>query len=320
MKNFKKAFTLIEVIIVIVIMGIVGKYGLELLMNAYEDYMYGVTNNRMMGESESAVIQIANRLQYRIKESVVFRQGVDVNGTFINGFTALSSAVSNNANNTYVYEWVGYDNDGWRGDWRSTKPTWSGIVDVNGIGHGISLLKSPELNNTRYSDAVSALSGGSFDGNGSALFFIGDESINVNDGFGWNGVALTNQAANLHPITVELGQFTPYIGNFSGVDVYEYYRLAWTAYALELRQWIENPAEPDPNKQIQRGTLWLYYDYRPWLGENYAQDGKKVILMENVQTLRLTSVGDVLKVQVCIGDGNVFKRGAFSVCKEKTIF
>jgi prepilin-type N-terminal cleavage/methylation domain-containing protein len=328
MKNtFTKAFTLIELILVIVILGIAAKFGMELLMRAYEDYIYGVSNNRLLGQSEAAVTQIANRLQYRIKESIVFRQGGDVNGTFINTYTALASANNAADNNTTVVEWVGYDIDGWHGDGSSTAPTWSGIVDLKHAGANAITVISPESNGTRISGVIDALSP-RFLATGTqpipALFFIGDESVNVNEGFAWDGNSLINQTKNLHPVTLGDGLFSPrYTAsgqNFGGVDVYEYYRLAWTAYALELRTWIENPTEPDPEKQIQRGTLWLYYDYRPWLGENYAQDGKKVVLMENVQTLRFTSVGDVLKVQVCVGDGNIFKKGAYSVCKEKTIF
>lgn len=315
MKKFKKAFTLIEMIIVIVIMGIASKFGAELLMRAYEDYVYGTANNRLMAESEAAVTQIANRLQYRIKESIIFREGGDVNGTFINSFTSLASANYNSIDsNTTVVEWVGYDNDGWRGDGSSTKPTWSGIIDLEHASASNTILISPESNATRISSVISALSYGSFNGAGSALFFIGDESVNVNDGFGWNGNAIVDQNdTNLHRVNFGTGQFTSNnADNFSGVDIYEYYRLAWTAYALEFHRWTDGQG-------VERGTVWLYYNYRPWLGENYT-NGEKVVLMENVQTLRFSSIGDVLKVQVCVGDGNIFKKGAYSVCKEKTVF
>lgn len=307
---FKKAFTLIELIIVIVIMGIAAKFGMELFIKSYENYIYTVSNNRLMGASEVTVAQIANRLQYRIKESFIFREGDDSNGTFINTFSSLGTAVDSNRS-TRVYEWVGYDIDGWRGDGTSTTPTWSGIIDLD--NGSASQLNSPNSNGVRITNTIYSLSGGDFDGNGSALFFIGDESINVNDGFAWNGTALSNQSANLHPAIINGSEFFPYVGTgtYAGIDIYEYYRLSWTAYALEFQRWT------DPSG-IVRGTLWLYYDYRPWLGENYAQNGKKVILMENVQTLRFSSIGDILKVQVCIGD-DLFKQGVNSICKEKTI-
>jgi len=321
MKNtFKKAFTLLELVIVIVILGIAAKFGSELLMKAYQDYIYGVSNNRLLGQSEAAVTQIANRLQYRIKESVIYREGDHTAiGTFIPTFKSLASASSTIVDadgNVTVVEWVGYDIDGWHGNGTSTNPTWSGIIDLD-APHTTTVLNSPATDNGRISSVISALSPSNFDGNGSALFFIGDESVNVNDGFAWNATALTNQSANLHPVTLSgANQFTSLLASpndFINQDVYEYYRLAWTAYALELEK------VKDANG-IERGTLWLHYDYRPWLGENYHTNGSRVILMENVQTLRFSSIGDVMKIQVCVGDGDIFKQGAYSVCKEKTIF
>lgn len=309
----KRAFTLIELIIVIVIVGIASKFGIELMMRAYEDYVYGSANNRLSAQSEAAVTQIANRLQYRIKESVIFREGSDTNGTFITTFSSLGTATSTNTNTTYVYEWIGYDNDGWRGDGNSTLPTWSGILDLDAAGANNANLISPESNSTRIGNVINALSPRGFTGAGSALFFIGDESVNVNNGFAWNGTALSDQSANLHPVNLGSGNFVPSVGNFTNINVYEYYRLAWTAYALEFQRWTDGAG-------VERGTLWLYYDYRPWLGENYAQHGRKAVLMENVQTIVFKSLGDVLKIQVCVGDGDIFKKGAYSVCKEKTIF
>lgn len=319
-RTFKKAFTLLELILVIVIMGIAAKFGMELLMRAYEDYIYGVSNNRLLAQSEAAVNQIANRLQYRIKESVIYREGDHTAiGTFIPTFKSLATASSNFVDtdgNVTVVEWVGYDIDGWHGNGTSTNPTWSGIIDLD-APHTTTVLNSPATDNGRISSVISALSPSNFDGNGSALFFIGDESVNVNDGFAWNATALTNQSANLHPVTLSgANQFTSLLASpndFINQDVYEYYRLAWTAYALELEK------VKDANG-IERGTLWLHYDYRPWLGENYHTNGSRVILMENVQTLRFSSIGDVMKIQVCVGDGDIFKQGAYSVCKEKTIF
>jgi hypothetical protein len=305
-------------------MGIAAKFGSELLMRAYQDYIYGVSNNRLLGQSEAAVTQIANRLQYRVKESIIFREGDHTGiGAFISSFAALASASNNivdSDGNTTVVEWVGYDIDGWHGDGSSTTPTWSGIIDLDGV-HSTSILNAPATDNIRISNVISALSPSHFNGDGSALFFIGDESVNVRDGFAWNGSAIMGQnGTNLHPVNLGANQFSSAAAthDFAGVDVYEYYRLSWTAYALELQK-VKDA------KGIERGTLLLHYDYRPWLGDTYMQrnDGTtppSVILMENVQTLRFSSIGDVLKVQVCVGDGDIFKQGAYSVCKEKTIF
>ncbi|WP_345981080.1 type II secretion system protein [Sulfurimonas sp. HSL3-2] len=69
----------------------------------------------------------------------------------------------------------------------------------------------------------------------------------------------------------------------------------------------------------RQGTLTLYYDYQPWKGETY-QNGKSQIIMEDVDTFRFRSVGDLIKVQLCVTDSNISTSGGYSICKEKTVF
>lgn len=69
----------------------------------------------------------------------------------------------------------------------------------------------------------------------------------------------------------------------------------------------------------RQGTLTLYYDYQPWKGETY-QNGKSQIIMEDVDTFRFRSVGDLIKVQLCVTNSNISSEGGYSICKEKTVF
>lgn len=294
MRRVHKGFTFIELIIVIVILGIIGKFGVEILMQAYENYIYSVSNNRLLAQSEAGVQQIANRLQYRIKESVIVRAG--------QGGAPNSLATSTMAGDNVVLEWIGYDIDGWQGD-AATTPTWSGVIDVDNPLATNILLISPGTDTGRANSVINALSPSGLGLNGSAIFFVGDEGVSVNNGFGWNG-AVAGQTGNMHSVNAggNINEFVPAAGNFSNVDVYEFYRLAWTAYALVLNN----------------GTLSLVYDYRPWLGDTIA-NGTTVILTDNVASFRVRAVGDVIKIQLCITDGNIFQRGAYSVCKEKSI-
>lgn len=299
MKRVKHAFTMIELLIVIVIMGILAKFGTELLLRTYEDFVVGTMNNRLLSQSETAVTQIANRLQYRIRESMVVRQ---------NGGAPTALSTTNDAVGDAVFEWIGYDVDGMRGDSAGTASTWSGFIDVDdGLGTTNNIV-SPGSDWNRITGVISSLSP-----NAKvvpALFFIGDETINVLSGFGWLG-ALGDQNANMHRIMLGGGndQFAPNVGNFGGVNIYEYYRLAWTAYALELFTDVDG-----------RQKLQLWYDYQPWAGETYKQ-GTSQLLMEDVSSIAFASIGDTLKVQVCVSDNNLSGgTGAFSVCKEKTIY
>lgn len=309
MRYGRPAFTMIELIFVIVIMGIVGKFGMELLFQAYNHYLINSADNRFQIQSEAAVEQIANRLSYRILGSEIVRQ----QSTGLGTYGSIATVADDGIANITVLEWVGYDIDGWRGDANNHLPTWSGFIDLSStVASATTTIVSPETNNTRIDAVLAALSprraAGTWNGTGLGLFFIQDSNFNVIDGFGWNGIALTNQSTTTHPVSAGLGQFTTSVaGNFSGQNVYEFYKLSWTAYAL-----IHDAVS---------GRLSLVYDYRPWNGEGYA-NGTEITLMENVDTFRFVSAGDAIKIQVCIKDRNLFKNTSeeFSVCKEKTVF
>ena len=71
------------------------------------------------------------------------------------------------------------------------------------------------------------------------------------------------------------------------------------------------------------GNLTLCYNYRPWLGETYqtAQaNGTCSLIMQDVDTFQFKAVGDLIKVQLCVKDGNISSDGGYSICKEKTVF
>jgi len=288
-------------IFVIVIMGILAKFGAEIFRNVYLNYNQSVVNNDLQARTESVIEQIGNRLQYRIKNSVVAsRYGVSLK--------SLASA----DNNATVLEWVGYDIDGWLGDGASTNPTWSGFIDVDDGTANINSLVSPASDfraGERVDDVIVALSGGASSITDAAIFFTGANNDVIND-FGWGGTAQNEQnntAAHLITVsTTATGEtIVPGVDDFSEVDVYEQYKLSWTAYALVL----------DSNN-----TLRLHYNYQPWLGETYANSGSNSILMENVNTFKFQASGDMIKIQVCVNDGNLTGDGGYSLCKEKAIF
>ena len=297
MKN-RSGFTLLELIFVIVIMGILAKFGVEFLAQAYRSFIASSINNTLQAQSGTAVESIAARLQYRIKDSVIGRKSSD------DSFLAIGSASGNEYN---ILEWVGSDIEGFRGN---SLPNWSGIIDLD--ESNATTLNSPETNTTAINNLIGVLSHGSGTGiNNAAIYFIGSDSDI--DNYGWNGVALTDHNTSvMHRInsTANADEFISGIGgvDFSGSDVYEYYQLAWTAYAVGIS---------DYNATTNTGTLRLYYDYQPWEGETYYANGKNEILMENVSTFQFKSIGSIVKIQVCVNSDVVED---YSLCKEKTIY
>jgi len=284
----RRGFTLIELIFVIVILGLLSKFGAELLYKIYENYVYSNTFNRLENQSEAAVKQIANRLQYRIKDSTIARDD----------FTAGSPAepIGSNSGNELVLEWMGIDIDGWQGTLDTNTsgggivgPDWSGLIDLENSSAGE--LDTP---GTLYKSVYGA------------IFFIGSD-VDLSSNFGWDS-AITNQNASMHPMQFDtngkiVDANTTGATDFSNVDVYEYYQFTKSAYAVSLE-----------------GTdLYLYSDYTPWSGERMTA-GNKDLIMENVSTFQFTSMGDTLVVQVCVSDGNVTGVGEYSICKEKVVF
>jgi type II secretory pathway pseudopilin PulG len=292
------AFTMIELIFVIMIMGILGKYGVEFLSQAYNNFIFSKINNTLQSDSQSAIEVIASRLQFRIKDSIIAR----VPESTHTHFKALADSDYNET--ATVLEWVGMDIEGFRGDLNTTPilPTWSSIIDINESQY--NLLKTPETNTSAINNLIDVLSDGDSNISNAAIYFVGSNT-NIKE-WGWGGVALADQNKSIHRIDagVNIDEFVPKVADFNGTDVYEYYQFAWTAYAVE--------------HDTTSGDLFLHYDYQPWEGDKYNDSAtKKALIMKNVSTFRFKAVGSVVKIQVCT-KSNVMEN--YSICKEKTIF
>lgn len=307
-------FTMLELIFAIVIIGILGKFGVEFLAQAYKSFIFSNTNNTLQANGEMAVETIAAKLQYRIKDSIIGRRS----DTF--AFEAPASIVSLGLTpeDYDILEWIGTDIDGYRGD---NLPYWSGIIDLDlSKALGSATLVSPETNTTALNTLISTLSpANTTDINNTAIYFIGSDS-DIKTGYGWDSNAITDQNATMHPVRQDTGNINRLISkvghpttvtdnNFTGIDVYEFYQLAWTAYAVGIDDYNVTGDGT--------GTLTLWYDYQPWEGEEYNTTGTKVTIMEKVSTFQYNAVGSIIKIQVCVKSDLVED---YSLCKEKTVF
>jgi prepilin-type N-terminal cleavage/methylation domain-containing protein len=221
----RRAFTMIELIFVIVIVGILAKFGVEFLIKAYDAYIFSSIQNKLQTQTEVTLEQIANRLQYRIKSSIIARFDNNIDSNFTTNYKSLSNAVGTET----ILEWIGYDIDGMRG---TTAPTWSGFIDL--VGSTSSNLFSPETNTTDINNTIASLSNGAVGIAQSALYFIGGNS-DISK-FGWDGgPPITDNSHSIHPINAGLDTAHLAITDMSGQDAYEFYQLAWSAYALVWR-------------------------------------------------------------------------------------
>ena len=285
----RKGFTLIELVFVIVVIGILSKFGVELLYKSYESYIISNTFNRLSNESELAVKQIANRLSYRIKDTVIARTAPAGSVVPVGSITGAENTL----------EWMGIDSDGWR----QSSPTWSGLIDISPVSVGG--LATSTINGLSSPGTTSTESG--------AIFFIG-APVDLSTNFGYDGVAVGTQNESIHPVTLGAVITSSNADDFNDQDIYEFYQFTKSGIAVSL-----DVANPIVNNGVTSYNLWVYYDYKPWAGERMTA-GKSALLMENVKSFDFATIGDILIIQVCLTDNNAAGLGEYLLCKEKVIF
>jgi prepilin-type N-terminal cleavage/methylation domain-containing protein len=307
----KKAFTMLELVMVMVIMGIVASIGSDIIAAMYTNYLRSRTINALESKTEIVLEQIAKRLQYRIKESVIAR---------IKDSPYTATALSS-ADDTYsILEWIGYSNESFLG---SPRPGWSGFIDLNHVDTNGSVskrtLKTPESDlNTTAKDVMSALSYGTVTlttGNEAALIFKG-RPYYYRD-FGWEDSNTSNGDSNatikvsaLTATTFKIEQAYP----SSSDEIYEQYYLAHTAYAI---------APTEINATTGFFNLTLYYNYQPWLTDSRDAytEGNNSILAHNISLFRFKQDESIIRLKLCLHDNNETGTGDYIVvCKEKVVY
>ena len=125
MRTFlRPAFTMIELIMVIIILGIVSSIAAEIIAKVYEGYIIQRAQHRASSKTALAALQIANRLAYAIPGTVVRKSGIAMVGTDINEPGNI---------NDRILQWVGADADSFKAITSAANrlPGWSGFCDVN---------------------------------------------------------------------------------------------------------------------------------------------------------------------------------------------
>lgn len=293
----RAAFTMIELVFVIVVMGIVASIGADIIVKLYENYVKTRTVNKLQAQTELVLNQIAKRLESRIKDSVIARQRAD--------FTQYVPLTD--ANDSYqVLEWIGKDTESFKG---APNPGWSGFIDLdNPSTTNPNLITSgSELNATN--NIISALSNTEVDLSGTldhpVIIFKGQSDLNLSY-FGWDGTRgeYTLRVTRVDNTTFGLVDANATFPN----EIFEQYDLAWSAYAIV------------PEGSANDFNLTLHYNYQPWEDERYNLNGTTAVLMQNVSTFKFTKIGDTIRLKLCIHDNNRSGIDNFAFCKEKVVY
>ena len=297
----KLAFTMIELVMVIVVLGIVASIGSEIIVKMYENYVRTREINKLQAQSELILNEIARRLEFRIKDSIIAR-----NNNNFSDYVPLSDA-----NDSYqILEWIGKDNDSFRG---ISKPGWSGFVDLYSNETNRSQIKTSgsELNVTN--DIIQALSNSDVNlsstdsGQRPAIIFSGQTDFNKTQ-YGWGGT----RGLYTYRVTYTPGGTNDILNLIDSNSTYpstifEQYSLVWSAYAIV----------PEGNNTSDF-NLTLHYNYQPWENERYS-DVNGSLLAEHVSTFKFKKEGDTIRLKLCINDANLSGFN-FAFCKEKVVY
>lgn len=296
----KKAFTMLELVMVIIVLGIVASIGADIIISLYDNYVRTRTINALESKTEITLEQIAKRFQYRIKNSTIARQAA---GNFISVSNPL-------LDNSYpIIEWIGYSNESFLG---TPRPGWSGFIDMfhSDTNSTSQTFRTSDSNLTLASNVISALTSGDIDltaGNEAALIF--KKPWNIGD-FGWGTANNTDGNATVQ--VRRLNDEVLVLSNDTNLtEIYEQYYLAHTAYAIV----------PEGDIANEDFNLTLYYNYQPWMGEEYNNNGSRFPLVEHANLFHFRQDQTLLRFKLCIHDNNESGIGErVVVCKEKVVY
>lgn len=308
------AFTLVELVMVIIVMGIVAGIGAEIIVKLYDSYFRTKTINALEFQVEITLEQIAKRFSYRIRGSeAVIRGGVNI--------FPLSSQIDTDC----ILTWIGMSNESFRGQWAGARmaPGWSGLMDFASVNTnaGARTLMSPGSRFDFADNIIQVLTYGdvSFAGtNRPALIPKTSKNINIQNFYNNTNTDYTVRVGRLATdnsvLTVATGESTPvYLGIDGGKGLSDEYYLSHTAYAIV-------PSIPTDG-DVNNFELQLRYNYQPWNGDNYNTPGiGNRVLAKHVSTFRFRRDGDGIRIKLCLKDANENVNYNISACKETVVF
>lgn len=314
----KRAFTLLELVVVIVVLGIIAMMSFNAIMNIYSNYFQTKTVNELEMQTEIALEQISKRLEHRIKPSVIARK---TDGAFL----ALNDSGVNLNAEYEILEFIPYAYEIFNDVPSGNKAgRYSGYADLAKSSPATGLI-SPGSNfttgvvetikdltcrdETRDATCVDFTKK-----DGGVVAIFSDVYYNVQSSFGYsNGTVPVS--LDIAKVGVKGGQSglngdTLEISGFDGKQISEQYHLAYTANAIVPEQ------SADP-KDAANGVfdLNLYYDYRPWMGQGY-KNGEKATLAKNVTRFVFTEKNGVIVLKLCMRA----KNSEITICKSKAVY
>ena len=320
----KRAFTLLELVVVIVVLGIIAMMSFNAIMNIYSNYFQTRTVNELETQTEIALEQISKRLEHRIKPSVIARKtdgaflalndsGVNLNAEYEilefipYAYEIFNDVISLDANDHVIEQGGKAGRYSGYADLAKSSPA-TGLISP-GSNFSTEVVETIKDLTCREDTNATCVDFKNKDGGVVAIF--SDVYYNVQSSFGYSNGTV--------PVSLDIAKVgvkstdgnTLEISGFGGKQISEQYHLAYTANAIVPEQ------SADP-KDAANGVfdLNLYYDYRPWMGEKYKPNGEKAILAKNVTRFVFTEKNGVIVLKLCMRA----KNSEITICKSKAVY
>lgn len=305
LKPFRQAFTMLELVFVIIILGIVASIGSSVIVQVYESYIMQKVIHNANIKTELAINQLANRLAYRIDMSMLARKPGTTGYTTPTDVYPIQNVPLANINNMSL-EWIGYDNDSFSA---TNPPVWSGFVDLNASTFNTVITPGSTLTNLQ--TIRNNIAGGT--AGTPAILFMGEDEYK--NGVQYNPLCLYSTNGCISPMgtpTVDNAIPLTTAGNRASGQMYytEMYQLVSSAYAV-----ITTPATPI--NSIPVWDLHFKYNYQPWSGDTY-DNGNDNILLRNVSVFRFKQEENSLRIKLCVIE-QLSQTTQVSICKEKAV-
>lgn len=318
----KKAFTLVELIMVIVILAIISAFGAELYTKIYRSYAHSRAINNLEDKTNIALARISALLQDRIRGTEIVRTA---------GTAGFVSLMQTNPNHD-VIEWIGqstqtkYIADNTNPGIASQRAAgWSGFMDIStlvppaGAGAGGTNQLVANANVVSQGSRIDAVqrtinniyNGAGADTNFGLIFYFRPEITNVATDFGYDGTT-SSKVAMVRHVSGTNSDIINVVTPNTGGNISNMYYISHSAYAL-VPDNIQDVNYDGTANYGRNFNLVLKYNYRPWNNEQYMngnhataeQAGNTSTIAENVAVFRFTydeSSGGVA-LKLCLRDG-----------------
>ncbi len=309
----KKAFTLLEMIFVVVIAGVLSAGTFKALEALYIRSAKAKAVTELSMQSQIVLDQLSVLLYNRIPNSVI---GYDKNSV------PVCEPIEDITSSKPVLEWLSLDDE------QLLMKRYSGFVDMNASSKPnlktFGITNAPANITNRNLIFAGAFDAGNEDVKACSGAY-GFHNPNSTISHGINSIDILNQIIKLND--------TP--SDTAPNEIYEKYYLTNGAYAVArgedlIQNNLENNCDNGnyifPDDANFTTTLFLFYDFYPYNGDTFCGDvngnrqGKVSILAENVAGFRATYENDIIRLSI---DMNKEIRGSDAdvhISKQKAVF